>query len=70
MAKKRVQWLIEHSASYQLLYWVDSLVLRNTHLRQSPKRYKIIISHLNLTQKKWFPFENHFFFFYLKFILF
>jgi hypothetical protein len=36
LAKKRVQWLIEHSTSYQLLCWVDSLVLRNPLLRQAP----------------------------------
>jgi hypothetical protein len=40
LAKKRVQWLIEHSTSYQPLCWVDSLVLRNPLLRQAPKRYK------------------------------
>ena len=28
-AKKRVQWLIEHSTSYQHLWFIDSLVLRN-----------------------------------------
>ena len=28
LAKKRVQWLIEHSTSYQLLCLVDSLVLK------------------------------------------
>jgi hypothetical protein len=39
LAKKRVQWFIEHSTSYQLLCWVDSLVLRNPLLRQAPKRY-------------------------------
>ena len=39
LAKKRVQWLIEHSASYQILCWVDSLVLRNPLLRQAPKRW-------------------------------
>jgi hypothetical protein len=39
LAKKRVQWLIEHSTSYQLLYWVDSLVLRTPLLRQAPNRY-------------------------------
>ena len=38
LAKKRVQWLIEHSTSYQILCWVDSLVLRNPLLRQAPKR--------------------------------
>jgi predicted ATPase len=38
-AKKRVQWLIEHSTSHQLLWYVDSFVLRNPLLRQAPKRY-------------------------------
>jgi hypothetical protein len=38
LAKKRVQWLIEHSATYQLLCWVESFVLRNPLLRQAPKR--------------------------------
>jgi hypothetical protein len=38
LAKKRVQWLIEHSASYQHLCWVDSLVFRNPLLRQAPNR--------------------------------
>lgn len=40
LAKKWVQWLLEHSASYQLLCWTDSLVLRNPLLRQAPKRYQ------------------------------
>jgi len=35
LAKKRVQWLIEHSTSYQILCWIDSLVLRNPLLRQA-----------------------------------
>jgi hypothetical protein len=38
-AKKRVQWLIEHSTSHQLLWYVDSFVLRNPLLRKSGKRY-------------------------------
>ncbi|MBK7304415.1 MAG: hypothetical protein IPI90_14480 [Saprospiraceae bacterium] len=38
-AKKRVQWLIEHSTSYQLLWFIDSLVLRNPLLRKAAKRY-------------------------------
>ena len=38
LAKKRVQWLIEHSTSYQILCWVDSLVLRNPLLRKAGKR--------------------------------
>jgi hypothetical protein len=28
-AKKRVQWLIEHSTSHQLLLYVDSFLLQN-----------------------------------------
>ncbi|MBK6858882.1 MAG: hypothetical protein IPG95_01145 [Saprospiraceae bacterium] len=39
-AKKRVQWLIQHSASHQILWYVDSLVLRNPLLRKAAKRYK------------------------------
>ena len=37
-AKKRVQWLIEHSTSYQHLWFIDSLVLRNPLLRKAAKR--------------------------------
>jgi hypothetical protein len=37
-AKKRVQWLIEHSASHQILWYVDSLVLRNPLLRKAANR--------------------------------
>jgi len=37
-AKKRVQWLNEHSTSHQLLWYVDSLVLRNPLLRKAAKR--------------------------------
>ena len=32
-------WLIEHSTSHQLLWCIDSLVLRNPPLRQAPNRY-------------------------------
>lgn len=39
-AKKRVQWLIEHSASHQFLWCIDSLVLRNPLLRKAAKRYQ------------------------------
>jgi hypothetical protein len=39
-AKKRVQWLIEHSTSHQLLWYVDSLVLRNPLLRKAENRYR------------------------------
>jgi hypothetical protein len=38
-AKKRVQWLIEHSTSHQLLWCIDSLVLRNPLLRKAANRY-------------------------------
>ena len=40
LAKKRVQWLTEHSTSYQLLCWVDSFVLRNPLLRQAPNKVR------------------------------
>jgi hypothetical protein len=37
-AKKRVQWLIEHPTSHQLLCYVDSFELRNPLLRKAAKR--------------------------------
>ena len=37
-AKKRVQWLIEHSTSHQLLCYVDNFELRNPLLRKAAKR--------------------------------
>ena len=39
LAQWRVKWLNEHSASHQLLWCIDSFVLRNPPLRQAPKRY-------------------------------
>ena len=39
LAQWRVTWLIEHSTSHQLLWFIDSLVLRNPPLRQALKRY-------------------------------
>jgi hypothetical protein len=39
-AKKRVQWLIEHSTSHQLFCYADSFELRNPLLRKAAKRYK------------------------------
>jgi hypothetical protein len=38
-AKKRVQWLIEHSTSHLFLWYVDSLVLRIPLLRKATDRY-------------------------------
>jgi hypothetical protein len=38
LAKLAVQWLNEHSTSHQLLWFVDSLVLRNPLLRKAAKR--------------------------------
>jgi len=38
LAQWRVKWLIEHSASHQLLWLNESFVLRNPPLRQAPKR--------------------------------
>jgi len=40
LAQWRVSWLIEHSTSHQLLWCIDSFVLRNPPLRQAPKRYQ------------------------------
>ena len=40
LAQWRVTWLIEHSTSHQLLWCIDSFVLRNPPLRQAPKRWK------------------------------
>ena len=40
LAQWRVKWLIEHSTSHQLLWCIDSFVLRNPPLRQAPKRYQ------------------------------
>jgi hypothetical protein len=41
-AKKRVQWLNEHSTSHQILWYVDSFVLRNPLLRKAAKRYRSV----------------------------
>ena len=41
LAQWRVKWLIEHSTSHQLLWCIDSFVLRNPPLRQAPKRYRL-----------------------------
>ena len=38
LAQWLVQWLIEVSTSHQILWYVDSLVLRNQPLRQAPNR--------------------------------
>jgi hypothetical protein len=40
LAKKGVQCLIEHFTSYQLLWYIDSFVLRSPPLRQAPNRYR------------------------------
>ena len=39
LAQWRVKWLIELSTSNQLLWCIDSFVLRNPPLRQAPNRY-------------------------------
>ena len=38
LAQWRVTWLIEYSTSHQLLWCIDSEVLRIPPLRQAPKR--------------------------------
>jgi len=53
LAQWRVSWLIEHSTSHQLLWCIDSFVLRNPPLRQAPKRYpqyKITTSSKKITK--------------------
>ncbi len=40
LAQWRVTWLIEHSTSHQLLWCINSFVLRNPPLRQAPKRWQ------------------------------
>ena len=40
LAQWRVTWLNEHSISHQLLWCIDSFLLRNPPLRQAPKRYR------------------------------
>jgi len=47
-----VTWLIENSASHQLLWCIDSLVLRNPPLRQAPNRYG------QVKQTRWFAKAN------------
>jgi len=41
LAQWRVAWLIEHSTTHQLLWCIDSFVLRNPPLRQAPKRQAV-----------------------------
>jgi hypothetical protein len=43
LAQWRVTWLIEHSTSHQLLWCIDSFVLRNPPLRQAPKRLAALL---------------------------
>ena len=38
LAQWRLTWLIEHSTSHQLLWCIDSFMLRNPPLRQAPPR--------------------------------
>jgi len=55
LAQWRVTWLIEHSTSHQLLWCIDSFVLRNPPLRQAPKRCnsKRPQQTNNIHKKKW-----------------
>jgi hypothetical protein len=39
LAQWRVKLLIEHFTSHQLLWYIDSFVLRNPPLRQAPNRW-------------------------------
>ena len=40
LAQWLVQWLIEHSISNQLLWYIDSFAFRNLLLRQAPDRWE------------------------------
>jgi hypothetical protein len=42
LAQRRVTWLIEHSTPHQLLWCIDSFVLRNPPLPQAPKRCALL----------------------------
>jgi len=55
LAQWRVTWLIEHSTSHQLLWFIDSLVLRNPPLRQAPKRYVQVLEKNETNESK----RNH-----------
>ncbi len=48
LAQWRVTWLIEHSTSHQLLWFIDSFELRNPPLRQAPNRYNCERKHQSL----------------------
>ena len=47
LAQWRVKWLIEHPTSHQLLWCIDSFVLRNPPLRQAPKRQAVKKPHFD-----------------------
>ena len=55
-AKKRVQWLIEHSTSHQILCYIDSFELRNPLLRKAANRYRQVYddsANMKHTTKNW-----------------
>ena len=54
LAQWRVTWLVEHSASHQLLWCIDSFVLRNPPLRQAPNRDQFITG-TNIIEKTPLP---------------
>jgi hypothetical protein len=51
LAQWRVTWLIEHSTSHQLLWYIDSFVLRIPPLRQAPKRHGQVTKDNKLIEK-------------------
>jgi len=52
LAQWRVKWLIEHSTSHQLLWCIDSFVLRNPPLRQAPKRYRQALTNVRTKTRR------------------
>jgi len=51
LAQWRAKWLIEHSTSHQLLWCIDSFVLRNPPLRQAPKRWRSFYKTYTITNE-------------------
>jgi hypothetical protein len=47
LAQWRGTWLIEHTTSHQLLWCIDSVVLRKPPLRQAPKRLGVCLKQEN-----------------------
>ncbi len=58
-AKKRVQWLIEHSSSHQILWLNENFELRNQLLRKAAKRKTTVIIPINHREKIPQKYKDH-----------